>query len=184
LKFVHNGRQSDLDLLILDKESYFGLGCQLKWLTHPDRIRDVIYADAELTKGIDQAELSLQWLNSKTPGLRQAIGLSTDELAKYHFRVAVLSKNTLGSAWTYKSGIPILSERLVDWILGSPHHRSLTDLWQVGEEHRYLPKRGYHYTDEDRAVEFGGIEFICERTGMRVKNLWNPAEDINLQELQ
>lgn len=183
IKFAHNGRPSDLDLLIIDSNLRFGLGCQLKWLTHPDRIRDVKYADDELLKGVKQAELSLEWLNSRTSRLQDLTGITMSDLATYDFKAAVVSKNTLGSSWTYKPGIPILSERLLDWVLGAPHHKSLRALWEVGEERRYMPQRGKHFIDEDSTVEFGGVRFVGEKTSMRVKKAWNPAEDIDLSGL-
>lgn len=145
IKFAHNGRRSDIDLLLIDTKLRFGLGCQLKWLTHPDRIRDVKYTDDELLKGVRQAELSLEWLNSGANRLQDLTGIAANELAGYEFKAAVVSKNTLGSAWTYKPGIPVLSEQLFDWVLGAPHHKSLRTLWQVGEERRYMPRRGKHY---------------------------------------
>jgi hypothetical protein len=183
IKFAHAGRRSDLDLLILDRESRFGLGCQLKWLTHPDRIRDVSYADDELLKGVAQAELSLEWLNSRPGRLEELTELTAEELADVEFRAAVLSKNTIGSTWTYRPGVPIISERLVDWIVGRPHQKSLRTLWQVCDERRYMPQRGKHFEDEDAVVEFGGVRFNGERMSMRVIAPWNPVEDISFSGL-
>jgi hypothetical protein len=53
-------------------------------------------------------------------------------------------------------------------------------LWQVGEEHRYLPKRDKHFRDKDVVVEFGGIRFLGEGLGMTLQAPWNPEEDIEL----
>lgn len=92
----------------------------------------------------------------------------------------VLSKNTLGSGCIHKPDIPIVNERLVHWILGDPHRRNLRTLWQVGEERRYLPKRGKHFRDEDIVAEFGGIRFLGEGLGMSLQDLWDPGEDIDL----
>ena len=180
VSFTYGGRKSDLDMLVLDDKAYFGVGFQLKWLTSPDRIRDVKYTEDELQKGLDQAALSLQWLNSTPRELKQLTGFSTDELAKYEFKTMVLSKNTIGSGWVHKPQIPIINERLAHWISGSPHQRSLQTLWQVGEERRYLPKRDKHFKDEDVVVEFGGVRFLGERLGMTLQAPWDPEEDIEL----
>jgi len=184
INFTFNNRKSDLDILVLDTESRFGLGCQLKWLISPDRIRDVRYTDEELKKGINQAKLSLAWLNSKPSELRQATGLSAIELESCEFKALVLSKNTMGSAWVYEPGIPVVSERLLHWILGAPHKYSLQSLWRVGDEHRYLPKRDKHFVDQDVDVEFGGIHFLGEGLGMSLKTPWHPLEDIDLDGLR
>jgi hypothetical protein len=180
LSFTFGARKSDLDMLVLDKKTYFGVGFQLKWLTSPDRIRDVKYTENELQKGLNQATLSLQWLNSRPNELQQLTGLSADELARYEFESMLLSKNTIGSGWVHKPQIPIINERLVHWILGNPHRRNLRTLWQVGEERRYLPKRGKHFRDEDVAVRFGDIRFLGEGLGMTLKAPWDPEKDIDL----
>jgi hypothetical protein len=180
INFTYNKRNSDLDILILDNKTMFGLGCQLKWLTGPDRIRDVKYTDDELVKGIAQAKLSLGWLNSRPMEIRNIIGLSSSDMAVYEFKGMVLSKNTMGSAWVNEPDIPVVSERLLHWILGNPHRRSLQVLWRVGEEHRYVPKRGKHFVDADVPVEFEGIRFLGEGLGMSSKTPWHPLKDIDL----
>ncbi len=183
MKLTHNGKQSDLDLLVLDTGRRFGLGLQLKWLNHPDRIRDVKYADKELQKGLGQAELALKWLNSRPAKLKQLTGLSSEDLESYEFRSAVLSKNTLGSTSTQRNGIPIITERILHWILGEPHHRSLKALWHVGEEKRYMPIRGTHFSDHDAVAEFGGVRFIGKKMSMRKRRNWDPVKDIDLSGL-
>jgi hypothetical protein len=180
IKLVHHGQQSDLDLLVLHDRRRFALGLQLKWLNHPDRIRDVKYVDAELKKGLDQAELALHWLNDRPKTLCEITHLSLKELEGYEFKTAVLSKNTLGSTSTIRSGFPIVTERLLDWVLGEPHHSILSALWHVCEDRRYMPVRGEHFTDEDVAPEFGGIRFIGEKMGLRKLRKWDPSTDIDL----
>jgi hypothetical protein len=180
IKVQQDGKQSDLDLLVIDDANKFGLGFQMKWLNHPDRIRDVKYVDAELLKGLDQAELALRWLNSRPNRLNELIGLSADEVSKYEFQTAVLSKNTLGSTSTIRDAFPMLTDRLVDWILGDPHHLNLKTLWRVGNERRYLPKRGEHFVDVDVPADFGGIKFVGNKMGMRKLRPWDSLTDIDL----
>lgn len=180
IKVEYESKLSDLDLLVIDDTHRFGLGLQLKWSNHPDRIRDVKYVDSELLKGLDQAELALRWLNSRPTRLNELIGLSANEVSRYEFQTAVLSKNTLGSTSTIREAFPILTDRLIDWILGDPHHRNLKTLWLVGNERRYMPKRGKHFVDEDVPAEFGGIKFVGKRMGMRKLRPWDPSTDIDL----
>lgn len=180
IKFSFGSKSSDLDLLVFDHTAKFGLGCQLKWLTTPDRIRDVKYTEHELEKGLTQAELSLRWLNSLPVELPRMTGLASDELREYEFQAVVLSKNTIGSGWVHKHGIPIVNERLLTWLLGNPHRKRLRTLWQVGEGRRYLPKRGKHFDDKDIPVSFGNISFLGERMGAILIGAWDPANDIDL----
>jgi hypothetical protein len=180
VSFTHTGRTSDVDLLILDIGARFGLGCQLKWLTNPDPVSEVKYTDVELQKGLDQAAFTLEWLNSRPDELRQLTGLPAQELGKYEFKAMVLSKNTIGSGWVHKPDIPIINERLLHWILGAPHRKKLRSLWQIGEEHRFLPKRGKHFLDEDVPVEFGDVRFLGKGLGMTWQAPWDPVADIDL----
>ena len=180
ISFAFGSQNSDLDLLVLDSASKFGLCCQLKWLTTPDRIKDVQYTENELSNGLTQAELSLGWVTSLPTKLQDLVGLSSDELGQYEFQALVLSKNTIGSGWIHTSGIPIVNERLLMWVLGEPHRKSLRTLWQIGEERRYLPKRGKHFRDEDIKVEFAGVNFLGKNMGAKLIGAWDPAQDIDL----
>lgn len=184
MKFTLDSQNSDLDLLVLDQREKFGLCCQLKWLTTPDRIRDVEHTENELSIGLKQAQLSLRWVASLPTELSAQTGVSHDELQQYEFRTLVLSKNTIGSGWTYMPGAPIVNERLLKWVLGDPHHKSLRALWQVGEERRYLPNREKHFKDEDVRVGFANINFLGKDMGARLIGTWDPALDIDLAGLR
>jgi len=179
MKFTLDGRNSDLDLLILDRREKFGLCCQLKWLTTPDRIRDVEYTENELNTGLKQAQLSVKWVASLPIELSIQIGASQDELRQYEFRALVLSKNTIGSGWIYMPSVPIVNERLLKWVLADPHHKSLRALWRVGEERRYLPKSEKHFKDEDVRVSFANINFLGKDMGAKLIGSWEPASDID-----
>ena len=102
----------------------------------------------------------------------------------YEFRCCVLSKNTLGSTSTHRNGIPVISDRLLHWILGDPHHSNLKALWQVGEEKRYMPIRGDHFSDHDSTAEFSGVRFIGKKMSMRKLRHWDPARDIDMSGLR
>jgi len=180
INFTLGSQSSDLDLLVFDCSSKFGLCCQLKWLTTPDRIKDVQYTEKELNNGLTQAQLSLRWVTSLPVELQSLIGLSSHELGQYEFQALVLSKNTIGSGWIHLSGIPIVNERLLMWVLGEPHRKSLRALWQIGEERRYLPKRGKHFRDEDIKVSFANVNFLGKNMGAKLIGAWDPAQDIDL----
>lgn len=181
--FSLGDKGSDLDLLVLDRTAKFGLCCQLKWLTTPDHIKDVQYTESELNNGLIQAQLSLRWVTSLPVKLQDLTGLSSHELQHYEFQALVLSKNTIGSGWVHLRGIPIVNERLLKWVLGEPHQKSLQTLWQIGEERRYLPKRGKHFRDEDIKVSFADISFLGKNMGARLTGSWDPAQDIDLNGL-
>jgi hypothetical protein len=183
LRFCYGGEDSDLDMLVVDERDSFAVGLELKWLTHPDRIKDIQYVDAELERGIEQARLALRWLDSRPDRLRRSLASAPRRIDQLEFRTAVLSKNTVGSAWVDRSGVPILNERLTRWVLGDPHNRTLRALWYVGEERRYMPKRGRHFVDCDLSVDFGGIRFVGEDMAMRLKARWEAADDIDFRGL-
>ena len=182
LPVSHRGKRTDLDLLVADPLRSFCLGFQLKWLTAPDRIRDVVYADRELIIGTDQAELSFQWLITKPDLLRQALGLTAAELAAMRFQVAVLSKNCLGSVGVYRHSpdIPVITERLLKWILGAPHRASLEAAWHIARTRSYFPIAGVHYADEDFESTFGAVTFFGKALSMRILRQWSPDTDITI----
>jgi len=174
--------KTDLDLLILDRARGFGLGCQLKWLTAPDRIRDVEYTDKDLLVGVDQAELSRRWLTTKPASLTSRLGITDQELAGMRFEVAVLSKNALGSSLVYRRApnVPVITERLLMWVLGEPHKASLQTLWKVANNRSYFGIPNIHYCDENAEAQFAGVNFTGEALGMRLCQPWTPEADIKL----
>jgi hypothetical protein len=181
VKFEVSGKKSDLDMLLLDRKARFGLACQLKWLTMPGRIAAALYNDKEVEKGIEQARLAMEWIALLPQRLSQYTGLSTDELRLYEFRPVVLCKNTLPSGISPMSGVPVVNERLFDWVLGDPHRRDLKTLWQVGEKLLYLPQPGKHFDSVAGTVEFGRIRFTGDALGHVLREKWDPVKDINLR---
>jgi hypothetical protein len=180
IEFEYNGQRSDLDALIIDPLSRFGLVCQLKWLTQPGRVSSVFYNDNEIKKGITQAQLALGWVRSNPALLSQRTGLSLGDLNGYEFQPLVLCKNTLASGFLREPGVPVINERLFDWVTGEPHHRNLKTLWHVGEELTYVPKLGRHFDTIDVAVEFAGITFKLDGVAFAPKEPWSPTKDIQL----
>jgi hypothetical protein len=178
IKFEFNGQRSDLDVLILDPASCFGLVVQLKWLIQPGRISGVFYNDNEIKKGIKQAQLSFEWVQSNPTQLSQRVGLSEEELARYEFRPIVLCKSTLTSGFLREPGIPVINERLFDWVLAEPHHRDLRSLWHVGEELAYLPRYCKHFESFDATVKFAGITFKLDEVAFAPREPWLPDKDI------
>ncbi len=178
---VELGRErTDLDLLILDRANGFALGCQLKWLTSPDRIRDVEHTDTELLVGVRQAELSRRWLAAKAGVLSERLGMAGRDLERIHFEVAVLSKNTLGSSSVYREAVdvPVITERLLKWVLGDPHHANLEALWNVANRRTYFPISRVHYSDETAKAEFAAVQFSSNELGMLLRCPWTPEADI------
>lgn len=180
IKFETSNQKSDLDMLIIDPALRFGLVCQLKWLTQPGRISSVLYNDNEIRKGIEQAQLAFEWVRSNPSQLLQRTGMSHEELGRYEFRPLVLCKNTLASGFLRQPGVPVINERLFDWILGDPYQKDLRTLWKVGEELSYLPKRGKHFDTIDASTEFGGITFKLDGIACLPKGPWSPTKDIRI----
>lgn len=178
VKFEFEGQKSDLDALIIDKARRFGLVCQLKWLMQPGRISGVIYNDREIKKGMDQAELAMKWVRSNPRGLAQRIDLREEELTQYEFAPIVMCKSTLASGYLRRPGVPVINERLFDWILMEPFHRDIRTLWKVGEELSYLPEEGKHFETIDASVEFAGVTFKLDGLACLPKAQWKPEVDL------
>jgi hypothetical protein len=183
IKFEFGGQKSDLDTLIIDPKAQFGLVCELKWLLSAGRISGVVANDSEIKKGIKQAQLALDWVRSIPAQLVHRTDLSADELSKFEFRPMVLCKNTLASGFLRQPGVPVMNERLFDWILGEPHKKDLRTVWRVGEELSYLPKEGKHFNTIDASTEFGGIKFNLHGLAFAPKAPWKPSEDIRIPAL-
>jgi hypothetical protein len=170
---------TNLDALILDRVQRFGLVCELKWLMEPGTAQASLRVDDEILKGIDQATQCSTWIATIPESVRQRTGLSEDELRTFEFRPIVMCKNTLPTGFVVTPGVPVISERLFDWVLFDPHRRELRDLWRVANELRYLPKEGYHFVDEPLTIEFDGIRFVLEEMTGIDKAPWDPRAAID-----
>lgn len=182
LPFTHDGKNGDLDLLIIDRDRGFGVASQLKWLKPPEHVKDRFYNDEELAIGIQQAEHSHAWVESEREEVASRTGLDASLVKRIQFKPLVLSKNTLGSGWL-KQTVPVFNERLLHSILGNPHRKDLRAAYLVAEEKRYLPISGVHFQWEPLRARFGGIAFTGEGLGVRLLRHWNPATDIDLSRL-
>lgn len=178
LEFQLAEQQGNLDLLLIDCSDRFALVCELKWLLQAGRISGVIANDNEIRKGIKQAQLAWDWVRSKPPQLVQRTGFSQHQLDQIEFRPLVLSKNTLASGFLRQTGVPVINERLFNWILGDPHKKDLRTLWHVGECLTYVPQEGKHFDTIDASTEFGGIKFNLHGLAWTPRAPWNPFEDI------
>jgi hypothetical protein len=98
------------------------------------------------------------------------------------FEVVVLSKNALGSSSVYREApnVPVITERLMKWVLDEPHKATLETLWKVANSRSYFPVAGVHYSDEDAVAEFADVHFTGEALGMAIREPWTPEADIIL----
>lgn len=183
LQFEINGQRGEIDLLMLDQRAAFGLVCELKWLTIPAWPWQAENNDKEIAKAIKQAERACEWVKHNHPQLSQRTGLSKGELSSYEFRPIVMCKKTLASGLLGPTSVPVINERLFNWLLGEPHRRSLATLWSVADERRYLPQIGKHFEDISDSVEFGKFRFWGDPIGYALRAAWNPSTDINLEGL-
>jgi hypothetical protein len=172
-----NGVESEIDLLVVDCTKKFGIAFQLKWLTAPDSIKDVFNKDIEFREGIRQAKITQEWLDSVPAQLSQIIGISEKDLRDYQFKTMILSHNTLGSGWLDREGIPIINERILHWVLGTPHYKDLISLWKVALNKTYMPKQGMHYSEGETKAQF--FEFRFAGKGFKSSNTWTPVKDIH-----
>ncbi|HEY6333229.1 MAG TPA: hypothetical protein VI756_28150 [Blastocatellia bacterium] len=137
-------------------------------------------ADAEFEKGIHQARLAHKWARERTADLAAYLGRRASDIAQLRIEPLVLSKSGLPTWWPEIVGVPIANERLLDWVLGNPHHRSLEIFWQVAKERRFLPKLGKHFVDLPGTIEFGGVRFTGESIGFKLEAPFDPLKDIDV----
>lgn len=172
------GEFGDIDLLVIDQVEKFGIVFQLKWLAAPDRINQVGHAAKELQRGIDQAKKALDWIRSNSAALSSKTGIGVTEISEIEFEGIVLSMNTTAGGRVYDEEVPIISERLVKWVIDEPWNRNLRDLFSVAKEGNFYPIVGKHYDESDTTASFAGLRFRGENFGMTWKDSWDPKTGI------
>lgn len=182
IKFTQKGKPAgDLDLFLLDEERNIALVCELKWITPSDDPKGVELEDKEILKGIKQAENAYKWIKSNIRAFSQRTGMATDVLERAEFKSLIITKENLASGFIEKSAIPVINEKLFNWIMLEPHHKDLKTLWQIADNLNYLPKSGVHFEHDQRpTLEWGNLKFTLTNLVFTVKKHWDPRTDISL----
>lgn len=171
-------KKTDLDLLVLDIPSRFGLALQLKWPYGPAYYRDMQKVWEELDKGVENLILALPWLYNVPQALVQKSQLSEEYLREFRFKALLLSRNSVGFGWmNYRSDIPICSERFLKWALVEKKV-SLEQFWELAARYAYKPKENVHYSSKVIRPKFGSIEFSAP-TAFNVLARFDEAIDID-----
>jgi len=182
-EFTYSNRNSNLDLTLIDRDKKVILIIELKWITNPDRIKDIVYLSKELDKGLNQVEFALEWINNTKSQFAEKIGINVDDLTGFNIYGLVLSKNSMGNGFTYKENIPIINERIFKWVLSAPHNKDIGALWKVGKEKRFMPKVDVHFTHGNFDAFFAGYKFIGKGIGMYMIRPFNQNTDFNFEGL-
>lgn len=175
--------RSDIDIILIDRENKTILLIELKWLTSPDRIKDVIYLSKELGKGLSQIELALFYVEEKKDEFATKVEIDENKISEYEILGLVMSKNSMGNGYTHQENIPIINERIFKWLLSEPHHKDIKTLWKIGDELRFMPKEGIHFRSKDTDSSFGNYHFIAKQSGMIMLKQFDPKTDINFEGL-
>jgi len=177
IKYTHKRIKRDLDLLIVDRDLRFVLICQLKWLTRAPGPQSVFDDDLDLRTATEQAKDALEWAELNHDRLSEVTGLAIEDIKHFEFRPIVISKDTLPSGNFGETVVPVIDERLFDWITDSPHYRSLRELWSAADSLSYVPREGVHFVNSDREIGWGNLRFILRGLAFNISNRWTP-EDI------
>lgn len=170
--------KTDLDLLVLDVPNKFGLAVQLKWPYGPAYYRDMQKVWEEFDKGVEKLSLTLPWLRGIPQVVVQKSGLRAEQLREFRFESLLLSKNSTGFGWlTYRSDIPICSERFVRWAL-IDRKVSLQRFWELAAKYAFRPKENVHYRSKIIKPQFGNILFSAP-TAFNVLGQFDPTNDID-----
>lgn len=171
------GKETNIDLLVLDRISKFGLVMQLKWPFGPSYLREMQTVWEELQKGQKKLEVSLDWARSLPSQFTGRIEIPASELKEFQFEGIVVSRNSIGFGWSeYRQDIPICSERLLEWAL---QHKglSLKQLWLFAGSYSYKLIQNTHFEQTDRTFKFGNIT-VTEHISFKVLKDFDPLTDI------
>lgn|GEM_PF-1413559 len=172
----------DIDLLVLDERLKFGLVCEVKWFNAPDRISEVASCISQLKEAIAQVRTARTWASDHRTALAQRLNLVEDYFDGWQIEGAVISKNFTGNGQARDIAIPIISERLLFWILRDPHQFHIRILWQTCVDRGYLPVLAGHYDEEDMTVDFNGVTLKAINYGYKVLTPFDPSQDILLSD--
>lgn len=161
----HQGRATNLDLLLVDTANRFALSCELKWPLGPQWLRSASTTRNTLHKGFSQSKLCVDWLCSQPMPLviQQQTGIKPEAWSTYDIRPIVISNRVFSGNFTddLDPSVPLINEQILATLSSAPHNCSLGDIWQTAMDEGYLPREGQHYQIQNRTHTFKDYAFEC-----------------------
>jgi hypothetical protein len=148
---------SEIDLLLIDEQDRFALVVQLKWVVPPIAVKNYQTDYSELTKGLEQADKCLRWLQEKPDDVAKQTGLSEPLVRSLEYEAVVVGRNSMGKSRLEYTSHPIINELIFRWYLVEKKV-SLRTFWNSVKDNLYFAT---NYSLQDtREGEFNGIKFI------------------------
>jgi len=165
-KVRHDGKNSNLDLLLVDRTAKFALSCELKWTMGPRWYRNLDTVRGTLGKGVSQSELCVDWVKTGPQSIAQRTGISSSDLRTFRVEGIVISQRSLSGVQLPKPQIPVVNELIIEVLQAKlPSKNLLCALWTTCKIGGYLPKEGVHYSLVDRqAKSVLGYSFMGRKT--------------------
>lgn len=151
--------ETDIDLLVIDKNDKFGLILQLKWVVPPHWLKNMQTVCEELEDGISQSKKALAWINKRDPSLQERLSISKEELEQLEFQSLVVGKHSMGMGRIANTEIPVINETILRWYLFEKSV-SLRNFWQCCQENKYYAVENEHFSLGDMNAEFNDIQIM------------------------
>jgi hypothetical protein len=177
VEFEHDGQRSQIDLVVIDAEQRFVVALELKWLTGPDTAGEMRVFEGEIEKGIKQARLAAQWLNSRTELVARRLSIASSEIAGFTFESLVLTRPAFGSGRIHVPNVPVINLELLTLIIAAVGS-DLRLLWTIADQGNFLPREGEHFATLDVPHSFGRLRFVAEKFGSTTLAKWDPAIEL------
>jgi hypothetical protein len=118
---------TDVDLLIYDPKASEVLALQHKWLVSPDTLKESVSNDERLSKGVEQAAVSRDYLRHNIKFLRAKFELPNEAVIG-KIEGVVVSRGAEPTGFLEKSDIPIIQENSFRKLVAQSS--DLSSLWK------------------------------------------------------
>lgn len=174
LKFKYE-EQGDVDLLLLDPKTHFGIACELKWLVGPERIKEGEIK--KIQEGFEQAEKSMRWITKKPEQVAEKIKMPIAEFQKYDIQPLLLTRTSTLNGVVRHPSIPLVLEQILRWFI-IKRGCDLKTAYQAISENRHLPKPNVDFREIRYTLKRAGLSFtLSDFPPLRE---WVPERDIEL----
>jgi hypothetical protein len=170
-----NKSKGDVDLILLDEKSKFGIAFQFKCVLGAKRIKE--REANETIKAYEQIKIALEMIDGdrKTAGPR--MGLKKGVLEEYTLVPMVGLWETFLNGVAREPQVPLVTNLLIDYVLRKTDG-DLEALWKVASLKTFLPIENKHFQVFDETLKSGNDKIVFKIKKTKQKQKWDPDKDI------
>lgn len=144
-------------MIFYDRQAAFVLVLQHKWIIDPDTIHESAANDDELSKGMNQAVKSRDWLRANHDFLRRALRLGSSDLIT-QLEALVVCRGGEPTAFLQQTSTPVITQIAFEKLWQKANN--LIELWSLLQTRPDHTEAASQFRDANRVITLGDYQIV------------------------